>query len=271
MLSRPNGLCCCRGRIEGEQCRRSTKDDHYNMQSTQKSFPLQCTVERLLGSAIKKSLSPSPDTTMGDCLQLSPWHQSCFKNVFHSPSAIPLHAWTPKPCGAVQFWSSAEKDVGMGKSNCETFPSRRRDRAVPQSWNMSSLFKSVKIFEPWFHVIETWVSYRIWRISNPKQLAHIIQHLILQGSFSFMQVVQRKQFYHLILWQPEKYLLRFTPTLYNLATCNFADKLCTNCQGVVEVLSRMLSNERRSGPPPLSLSLRARARVFVVMYSFRQV
>ena len=116
------GLWCCRGGSRGEQCRRScTKDDHYNMQSTQKSFPLQCTVERLLGSAIKKSLSPSPDTTMGDCLQLSPWHQSCFKNVFHSPSAIPLHAWTPKPCGAVQFWSSAEKDVDMGNSNLWDF------------------------------------------------------------------------------------------------------------------------------------------------------
>ena len=171
----PTASGAAEGGSRGEQCRRSTKDDHYNMQSTQKSFPLQCAVERLLGSAIKKSLSPSPDTTMGDCLQLSPWHQSCFKNVFHSPSAIPLHAWTPKPCGAVQFWSSAEKDVGMGNSNL--WASRRRDCAVPQSWNMSSLFKSVKIFKSWFHVIETWVSYRIWRISNPKQLAQIIQHL----------------------------------------------------------------------------------------------
>ena len=145
-----------------------------------------------------------------------------------------------------------------------TFPSKRRDRGVPQSWNTSFLCKSVKIFEPWFHVIETWVFYTIGSISNPKLLAHIIRHLILQGSFSFMQVVQRKQFYHLILWQPEKYLLRFTPALYNLATCNFADELCTNCQGVVEVLSRMLSNERRSGPPlSLALPQGARARVCV--------
>ena len=136
----PTASGAAEGGSRGEQCRRSTKDDHYNMQSTQKSFPLQCTVERLLGSAIKKSLSPSPDTTMGDCLQLSPWHQSCFKNVFHSPSAIPLHAWTPKPCGAVQFWSSAEKDVGMGNSNLWELFLRRGEIVACRSREIRAFF-----------------------------------------------------------------------------------------------------------------------------------
>ena len=141
-----------------------------------------------------------------------------------------------------------------------TFPSRRRDRAVPQSWNMSSLFKSVKIFEPWFHVIETWVICRIWRISNPKQLAQIIQHLTglvflhAGGAEKAIFITsssdnQRSTLYVLpqpcTTWQLATLQTNFAPTVKEWLKCCH---VCSQMRGGLAL-------------PPLSLSLRARARV----------
>ena len=225
----PTASGAAEGGSRGEQCRRSTKDDHYNMQSTQKSFPLQCTVERLLGSAIKNPYRLTRTPLWVTVCSYVRDNRAALKTCSTPHLQFRFMHELQNPVAQFNFGRQPRKTLAWAtRSNLWELCLPRGEivACLPQSWNTSSLCKSVKIFEPWFHVIETWVFYTIGSISNSKLLAYIIQHLILQGSFSLGRESnftasssdnQRSTFYVLpkpcTTWQLATLQTNFAPTV----------------------------------------------------------